>query len=186
MANKVITILMPTHNGERVQSSLEEMASVSIDDIFNFLRSFGRNTNSFLLAYDECKWFKNTSPPGLIAYIQSGHTYVVAGDPLCAPEDTLAVLQAFSRHVGYQYRIALVLVSYWLIPQLKQAGYGVLKVGEDPFFELGTWKPQGDRAKKVRSAVNLARRLGVTISSYRPAEERHPLLEEELKACAGD
>jgi phosphatidylglycerol lysyltransferase len=109
---------------------------------------------------------------------------VVAGDPLCAPEDTLPVLKAFSRWAGSQYRIALVLVSNWLVPLFKEAGYGTIEVGSDPFFDLQTWRPRGDRAKKVRSAVNLARRSGVTISAYQVTEGRELQLEEKLKVCA--
>ena len=74
--------------------------AVSDEEILGFLRQFGRNTNSFLLAYGRCAWFRSDNPPGLVAYVCGGHTCVVAGDPLCAPEDTLAVLQAFSQQVG--------------------------------------------------------------------------------------
>jgi len=165
--------------GEKVLST-----AVSEEEIFGFLRQFGRNTNSFLLAYGGCEWFRSDNPSGLVAYVRSGHTCVVAGDPLCASEDTLAVLQAFSRHVGNRYRIALLLVSGWLLPQLKQAGYGAIEVGSDPFFDLKRWAPRGDRAKKVRSSVNLARRSGVTVSVYRPAKGRDPQLELEMEACA--
>jgi len=151
--------------------------AVREEDIFAFLRQFGRNTNSFLLAYGGCEWFRSDKPPGLVAYVRNGRTCVVAGDPLCAPEDTLAVLQAFSRYVGDRYRVALLLVSGWLIPQLKQAGYGAIEVGSDPCFDLERWAPRGDRTKKVRSAVNLARRSGVTVSVYRPAKERNLQIE---------
>jgi phosphatidylglycerol lysyltransferase len=77
-----------------------------------------------------------------------------------------------------------VLASSWLVPQLKQAGYGAIEVGSDACFDLATWRPRGDRAKKVRSAVNLARRLGVTVSPYQLAKSRDLYLEQELQACA--
>ena len=86
--------------------------AVREEDIFAFLRQFGRNTNSFLLTYSGCEWFRSDEPPGLVAYIRNGHTCVVVGDPLCAPEDTLAILQAFSRHVGDRNRVALLLFSF--------------------------------------------------------------------------
>ncbi len=158
--------------------------AVSNNEILAFLRRFGRNTNSFLLAYGGCEWFRSDTPPGLVAYVRSGRTCVIAGDPLCAPEDTVAVLQTFSQHMGSHYRIMLTLVSGWLVTQLRQAGYGAIKIGSDPFFDLGNWRPRGNLAKKVRSAVNLARRTGVTVSAYRPAERRDLRLEQEIQDCA--
>ena len=119
-----------------------------------------------------------------MAYVRRGHTCVIAGDPLCAPENTPAVLEAFSHHMGNQYRIMLTLASGWLINQLKQTGYGAIEIGRDPFFDLGNWKPRGNRAKKIRSAVNLARRTGLTVSAYRPSERRDLHLEQEMQNCA--
>jgi phosphatidylglycerol lysyltransferase len=157
---------------------------VSEKEVLSFLRRFGHNTNSFLLAYGGCDWFRSYTPSGLIAYARSGRTCVLAGDPLCCREDILPVLQLFSQQVGSQYRIALVLVSSWLVPQLKQAGYAVIEVGTDAFFDLQTWRPRGDRAKKVRSAVNLARRSGITVTPYQVVNGRAPYLEEQMQACA--
>ena len=158
--------------------------TISNNEVFEFLRKYGRNTNSFLLAYGGCDWFKWEAPQGLVAYVCKGHTCVIAGDPLCAPEDAPAVLEAFSHHVGSKYRIMLTLASCWLITQLKLKGYGALEICRDPFFDLGNWKPRGNRAKKIRSAVNLARRTGITISAYRPSERRDLHLEQEMQNCA--
>jgi phosphatidylglycerol lysyltransferase len=60
-------------------------------------------------------------------------------------------------------------------------GFSVLKVGEEPWFDLTTWRPpRGDRGKKYRWAVNHARRAGVEVADYRPAMERNARVESEV------
>src|SRR5207302_2998050 len=40
-----------------------------------------------------------------------------------------------------------------------------------PFFDLESWNPpRGDRGKKLRWAVNHARRAGVRVDEYRPGD----------------
>ena len=156
---------------------------VSREEVFAFLRRFGRNTQSFVLAYGGCDWFQSADPPGLVAYVRSGHTCVVGGDPLCDPEDAPAVLQAFARSIARGRRIAIVLASSWTVPQLNLLGYGAIAVGSDPFFDLEAWRPRGERGQRIRSAPNRARRRGVTVSSYQPTKGRDPRAEAELQAC---
>jgi len=160
------------------------LTSVSKEDLFEFLQKYGHNTHSFLLAYGECDWFRCDTPPGLVACVLRGHTCVVVGDPLCEPEHAAAVLDALSQRIGKRYRIMLTLASAWLVTQLRQIGYGAVEIGRDPFFDLGSWKPRGNRTKKIRSAVNLARRTGVTVSAYYPSQKRDLHLEREMLSCA--
>ncbi len=42
-----------------------------------------------------------------------------------------------------------------------------MKIGEEPFFDLNSYSLTGKTAKKARSAINLARRTGVTVEEYR-------------------
>lgn len=159
---------------------------VPVDEVFAFLRRFGRNTNSFVLAYGGFDWFRCEDPPGLVPYVRSGHSFVVGGDPLCLPGHTSAVLQAFARHVGDHRRIAIVLASNWTLPSLSSLGYGAICVGSDPFFDLDEWRPRGKRGKPVRSACNRARRRGTTVSSYHPINGCDHHVETQLQTCVDE
>jgi phosphatidylglycerol lysyltransferase len=152
--------------------------------LFAFLRRFGRNTNAFLLSYGGYRWFRTTAPPGLIGYVRRGRTIIAVGDPLCAPGDAWAVLAAFRRAVGPRRRIAFVLASAWLVPTLHALGYGTIRVGSDPCFDLAHWVPRGNRAKGVRNPANRARRAGVSIAPYRADRGRDTRQEAALHDCA--
>lgn len=156
---------------------------VTRDEVVDFLRRFGRNTNSFLLAYGGFDWFRSDDPPGLVAYVRSGRTFVIGGDPLCAPADTETVLNAFARRVSGRGRVALVLTSRWLVPNLSALGFGTVCVGSDPFFDLRKWAPRGDAGKPIRAAVNRATRLGAEVTSYRPDQGRDLRIEGEMRTC---
>ncbi len=153
-------------------------------ELFSFLSRFGRNTNAFLLSYGGYRWFKATAPPALIGYTHRGRTIIVVGDPLCAPGDARAVLTAFVRALGPRRRIAFVLASAWLVPTLHALGYGTIRVGSDPCFDLARWTPRGNRAKGVRNPANRARRAGVVIAPYRADLGRDKRQEAALHDCA--
>ncbi len=161
----------------------EFLDAIADAELFSFLRRFGRNTNAFLLSYGGYRWFRIVAPPGLIGYVQRGRTLVVAGDPLCAPDDAAAVLAAFARAVGPQRRIALILVSAWLIPTLRSLGYGTIRVGSDPVFALARWAPRGNQAKGVRNPTNRARRAGVVITAYQVGAPPDTRFADALRAC---
>lgn len=43
--------------------------------------------------------------------------------------------------------------------------FTAVKVGAAPYFDLKTWNPRGDSAKKLRAGINQARRAGVTVEA---------------------
>lgn len=153
-------------------------------ELFAFLSRFGRNTNAFLLSYGGYRWFKTAAPPALIGYTDHGRTTMVVGDPLCAPDDARAVITAFVCALGPRRRIAFVLASAWLVPTLHALGYGTIRVGSDPCFDLARWAPRGNRAKGVRNPANRARRAGVSIAPYRTDRGRDQRQEAALHDCA--
>jgi len=162
----------------------EFLDAIADAELFAFLSRFGRNTNAFLLSYGGYRWFKTAAPPALIGYTQHGRTIIVVGDPLCAPGDARAALTAFMRALGPCRRIAFVLASAWLVPTLHALGYGTIRVGSDPCFDLARWTPRGNRAKGVRNPANRARRAGVIIAPYRADRGRDQRQEAALHDCA--
>ncbi|HRC87767.1 MAG TPA: DUF2156 domain-containing protein, partial [Thermoanaerobaculia bacterium] len=66
------------------------------------------------------------------------------------------------------------------LPRYEAAGLRAVKVGEEPLFDIGSWAPRGDRAKKVRSASNQARKNGVTVEVLPPGSTPSGALEREV------
>jgi phosphatidylglycerol lysyltransferase len=56
-----------------------------------------------------------------------------------------------------------------------------IKIGAAPYFDLTTWAPRGDRAKKARAGVNQARRAGVRVTEVAEVDEK--LVRETACVC---
>ncbi len=147
------------------------------------LRRFGHNPLSTLI-HCEGPWrfFFADGAEGAAPYMQRGRAVVLWGDPLCAAEDTAAVVGEFTRAMrGMGLKICAVAIDEGTARAALAAGYSVLKIGEEPHFDLIAWRrPRGNRGKHLRWCVNHARRAGLEVAEYRPENGRDRALEAEL------
>ncbi len=149
--------------------------------VTELLARYGYNSNDVVAAYPGWEYFFTADPEGVVVYVRRGRVLVANGDPLCAPEHVTEVLRRFAAFARAQ-RLSLCFVgaSERCQSAARSIGFGGFKVGEEPIFDLTSYAPRGDRAKKARAARNHALRLGVTVREYRPLEKRDPELEREM------
>jgi len=108
---------------------------------------------------------------GAAAYLEHAGVALVWGDPLA--EDAGTFLEELTGELrSRRLRICLLLIGEELARLAHARGYAVLKVGEQPFFDLATWRqPRGDPGKHLRWCLNKARRAGVEVQAYEPRDE---------------
>jgi phosphatidylglycerol lysyltransferase len=142
---------------------------------------FGTGPLSFLLRY-QAPWRTFSFGEGVVCYLESPRAAVVWTDPLCAKSELPAILEAFGRAMRAKRRsVCLLAVSEQTARAAIEIGFSAFKIGEEPWFDLTSWHtPRGNRGKKYRWATNHARRLGVEIEEYRPAEKRDIGIENEV------
>jgi phosphatidylglycerol lysyltransferase len=101
---------------------------------------------------------------GAIIYGEFGRVWLAAGDPL-APLDEMADLaRQFAAFARRQNRVVAFVPSSTQFAHLVAPNdFTAVKVGASPYFDLQTWNPRGDSAKKLRAGVNQARRAGVEV-----------------------
>lgn len=144
---------------------------------------FARNPLSVLLLCENSwKIFHGTSVDGAICYFEAFRTAVVWSDPLCAEQDTEALLLEFRTHMKARgWTVCFLAIQERTAVASLQQGSAVLKVGEEPVFNLRTWqRPRGDRGKRLRWSLNKAAKAGIVVSRYIPAQGRQPLIESEI------
>ena len=119
----------------------------------------GRNPLSYCLNYHPAWQWANEAVP----YLEAHGTAIVWGDPLCPPGEVDAVLGAATEALrGRGLRVCLLVVDRATALAADRLGYGVLKIGEQPAFDLTRWQvPRGDPGKHLRWCLNKARRAGV-------------------------
>ena len=155
-------------------------------EILRLLGLHGRNTLSFLLRYD-APWRHFVTSEGAVGWLGAPGAAVGWSDPLCEQAQVPGVLRSFTSAMRSERRaICLIAVGEATALAALGLGYSVLKIGEDPWFDLGEWQmARGNRGKSLRRSLNLARRRGVEIETYRPAERRDLRTEAEIVDVLG-
>ncbi len=139
-------------------------------DAEQLLAKFGRNPFSGFVRYEApWRWFELDG--GAAPYLEHRRVALFWADPLAADAD--AFLEALTRELRAAHRrICLLLIGEELARLARARGYVVLKIGEQPYFDFATWRlPRGDPGKHLRWCLNVARRAGVEVREYAPADE---------------
>ncbi len=146
------------------------------------VQTHGYNGLALLTLYDGWRYFEPAGIDGFVAYELHRSTAVACGDPVCAPADLDFLLRAFAEHcAARRWRFTFVGASPRVGEAAHAQGFHAVKVGEEAIFDLASYSTSGKRAKKVRSATNLARRSGVTVEEYR---RQSPAIDREIEAVA--
>lgn len=135
---------------------------------------YGRNPLSFCIRYDaRWQYVFGEAVEGAVAYLEGKGVALVWGDPLATQRASgLLLNEATAALRGRKKRICLLLVGEEVAAHALERGYGVLKIGEQPAFALGEWQlPRGDPGKRLRWCLNKAKRAGVRVRPYEPADE---------------
>lgn len=122
------------------------------------------NPLSYCLNYaDGWQWANDAVP-----YLEAHRTAIVWGDPLCDEPDLPAALDDALRALrARRLRVCLVVVGRTTAELAAQRGCSVLKIGEQPRFDLTTWEPpRGDPGKHLRWCLNKAAQAGVETRPY--------------------
>ena len=149
-------------------------------DVHDLLDLYGALPESVCLRYDASwQFFHARDVDGGAAYIESHGNALVWCDPLCAPADRTVLLAELTQELRQRkLRVCLLIVSKPVAEAAKENGYGVLKIGEQPVFDLARWTvPRGDRGKHLRWCLNCGARASLAASELLGDQERGQLVE---------
>ena len=136
----------------------------------------GYNAHSLVSIAPGALLWSHPDIDGAVVYGQFGKVWLAAGEPLARLEDMPELARRFSAYAKRQNRVvAFVPTSAEFARMVAPNDFAAVKVAAAPYFDLKTWNPRGDSAKKLRAGVNQARRAGVRV------EELGDELDEELK-----
>jgi lysylphosphatidylglycerol synthetase-like protein (DUF2156 family) len=125
---------------------------------------YGYNAHSLVSIAPGALLWSTPDIDGAIIYSEFGSVWLAAGDPLAPLEDMAELSRQFAAFARREGRaVAFVPASAAFARMVAPHNFNALKVGAAPYFDLQTWNPRGDSAKKIRAGVNQARRAGVVI-----------------------
>jgi lysylphosphatidylglycerol synthetase-like protein (DUF2156 family) len=102
------------------------------------LRRFGHQSQSYHILGDDMSFFFSPSGiSGVIAYVVHAKVALGAGDPVCETSDLPVFIDEFSSFCHSQgWRCCFQAVTERCHEVLVDSGFGAIKIGEEPIFEL--------------------------------------------------
>src|SRR6266404_2381910 len=126
---------------------------------------YGYNPHSLVSIAPGALVWSTPDIDGAIVYGEFGRVWLVAGDPLAPVEDMAELAQQFAAFAKRKKRVvAFVPTTAEFARLITPDDFTAVKVGASPYFDLKTWNPRGDCAKKLRAGVNQARRAGLEVA----------------------
>ena len=148
---------------------------------------YGSEQQAFVSLYGGMEVWYSSVPNAAVVYRRLGQVAIVSAAPLAAPEDLIAATRQFLAFCKAQKMDCLMVpIGPEFARVATECGMGLLGIGESGYFELPTWKPRGDKCKKVRAGVNQARGAGIVIERYDPSTTHDNGLRAEIERLCQD
>lgn len=127
---------------------------------------YGYNAHSLVSVAQGARVWTTPEIDGAIVYNESGRVWLATGDPLAAETETSELAKHFILAAQHSGRIAaFVPTTTRFAESMAVANVTTVKIGAAPFFDLKSWEPRGDRAKRLRAGLSQAKRAGVVIEA---------------------
>jgi phosphatidylglycerol lysyltransferase len=151
------------------------------------VQQYGRNSFAPLLLDPGIQHYRLRCTDGFVGYVAAGSVVVSLGDPVCQPQDTRAAVQEFVAQAAEDGRdVFFVPATQTFVEATRGDGALCIAIGDEFWFDVAGYRPVGQRAKKVRSAVHQVRRRGAAVHEYiaPPLGIDSPAIERAIAAVA--
>ena len=137
--------------------------------LLELLERYGRNLHSFMVLEPGLSVWSGDD--AAVAYTQRGGYWVAVGGPLCAPEHTLSVANAFRESASKEgFKVVFFGVTQSLVDRLRNSTFDSLQVGLVAVWNPGQWLEVVRGAEKLRNRLSKAKRGGITVGLLRSDE----------------
>jgi len=151
-------------------------------DLLRLYQFHGYNAHALVGISRGIRLWSSVETEGAVAYNEFGKVWLVPGDPLASEEDLVHVSESFLRAAADEERVVgFMPATEQFAKHSSELGLRAIKIGSAPYFDLTTWAPRGDRAKKARAGVNQARRAGVQVTEVVDIDDK--LVRETACLC---
>jgi phosphatidylglycerol lysyltransferase len=142
-------------------------------DLLRLYQLHGYNAHALVGISRGIRLWTSAETEGAVAYNEFGKVWLVAGDPLARAAELTRVSGSFLHKANAEGRVVgFIPATEQFAKHNSELGLRAIKIGAAPYFDLTTWAPRGDRAKKARAGVNHARRAGVQVREAVEVDEK--------------
>lgn len=125
-----------------------------------YLKKYGRHSMAFSALQPKMRYF-DMEGIGYIAYRKQWGSVVALGDPICSVEDREELISAFMA----KYKSPTFIQATPDVAKLihEKTGHYATQFGKETLIDLNKWTLSGKKKQVIRTAVNHAKREGVTV-----------------------
>lgn len=161
--------------------SVKIQTQEQVEKARKLVKKYGQNCSSYLTLEKDKNLYFGKTVEGFIAYGVVDDILIVLGEPICAPEDFLALLTEFKNYcINHAYNLLVLNATSVYLHEYEKLGMGCIKCGEEPRFYLKDYSLAGGKASKVRLNINHATKAGIRILEYKPLNKRNIPLEKQI------
>ena len=156
----------------------------TLTERIEFLKKHGKHSMAFSALQAKMRYF-DLEGIGYIAYRKQWGSVVCLGDPVCAPADRAELIEAFMKKYKSPTFIQVTKDVADLIHE--KTGHYATQFGKETLIDLNTWTMSGKKKQVIRTAVNHAKRDGVSVKESYGDLSYRDLSEDWLKTrkCKG-
>jgi phosphatidylglycerol lysyltransferase len=148
----------------------------------SWIRRYGASSTSYVLLEGHKSYFTTDSVDGFLAYQTSGGIPLIAGDPVCAPEQSQQLIHDFA--AAMRRPVGAYQISPEMLKAFRREGFNDVQVGKEAIFKLDRFTLAGGQMELVRAATNKARREGVVITEHYPFAIGATAVNDELQTIS--
>ena len=151
--------------------------------VHELLEKYGYHSQSYnILRSDKSYFYSPSGINGVIAYVVKANVAMAAGDPVCDPSD----IRNFVTEFRMFCKERKLLCCFQSITErcktiLEKMDFGMIKIGEEPIFDLEEFSLSGSKFRSLRKNINQAKRQGLSIVEYHPLLKRETEWEKDME-----
>ena len=153
------------------------------DRVLELLKRYGYHSQSYnILCNDKSYFYSSSGIDGVIAYVIKANVAMAAGDPVCDPSDIFSFVTEFRMFCKERKLLCCFQSTTERCKTiLEEMDFGMIKIGEEPIFDLTQFSLSGSKFRGLRKNINQAKKQGLSVVEYHPLLERQPEWENDME-----
>lgn len=150
------------------------------NDILALYEACGRTSTSYMSLSHGLEYIRFGND-GFVAFKDNLGVRVVPGDPIAMPGGLERIAAEVRRGTPVGWHVVLFACDDTTRRVFEQHGFSSLYIGSEPVVDIDTFSLAGRRNRGFRGSINRAKRMGLTMTEYRPASGRDGPIEDGIR-----
>ena len=151
--------------------------------ILKMLKKYAYHSQSYnILLNDKSYFYSPSGIDGVIAYVVRTNVAIAASDAICDPSNFYKFISEYKNFCKEQkWQCCFQSITERSKNVLQEMGFTLIKIGEEPIFDLNKFSLEGSKFRGLRKNINSAKKHGLTVVEYSPLLKRCPKWEKEME-----